>query len=98
MKSDSPPSMLRLSDFMSPPCILASTATPSDVAIMAPASARTASPPAMVQRTTAKEGVCLTWTSMELLPFWMRVRLHRGAAAEEEHGVGHKPVLDGVVA
>ena len=60
MKRDSPPSTLRLIDFMNPPCILASTATPSDVAIIAPDSARTASPPAMVQRTTANDGVCLT--------------------------------------
>src|SRR5438045_7544576 len=83
MKSDSPPSMLRFSDFMRPPCILASTATPSEVAIIAPDSARTASPPAIVHRTTANEGVCLTWTSMRLL------RIGFAAGYTGPQAVGH---------
>src|SRR5689334_2299334 len=76
MKSDSPPSTLRFSDFMSPPCIFASTETPSEVAIMAPDSARTASPPAIVHRTTANDGLCLTWTPMRLPSAWGCGRLH----------------------
>lgn len=41
---------------MRPPCIFASTSTPPDVAIIAPDSALTASPPASVTRATAKLG------------------------------------------
>src|ERR671934_1588903 len=98
MKSDSPPSTLRRRDFMSPPCILASTTTPSDVAIIAPASARTASPPAMAQRTTANDGVWRTWISIGASSgLFEGARLHR-PGSEIGDGVGGEPVLDGVVA
>ena len=43
-KNDSPPRTLRLSDLIIPPVARDSTATPSEVAIIAPASARIASP------------------------------------------------------
>src|ERR1700742_2833116 len=63
-KSDSPPRRLRFSPFIRPPCTLASTSTPIEWAIIAPASAFIPSPEASWQRATAKAGLCLIVTSM----------------------------------
>ena len=66
MKSDSPPSTLRLSDFISPPVILASSATPSDVAIMAPGLGLDALAAWRgLARATAKLGAWRTVISMD---------------------------------
>src|ERR1700744_4815931 len=63
-KSDSPPRMLRFSPFIRPPCTLASSSTPIEWAIIAPAPAFIPSPEASWQRATAKAGFCLIVTSM----------------------------------
>ena len=41
MKKLSPPSAARFNDFIMPPSALAASSTPADIAIIAPASART---------------------------------------------------------
>jgi hypothetical protein len=64
MNSDSPPSVARFSDFRRPPSILASSCTPADVAIMAPASTFSASRGASITRATAKLGLWRTVTSI----------------------------------
>src|SRR3954463_16695000 len=64
MKNDSPPSMLRLSDFMIPPWAFDSMATPWEVAIIEPDSARTASLGWRATRATAKLGLWRTVTSI----------------------------------
>ncbi len=64
MNSDSPPSIERLRPFIRPPWTLASISTPPDVAYIAPDSARIDSPPASVQRATAKLGLWRMVTSM----------------------------------
>src|SRR4051794_33637960 len=64
MKNDSPPSMLRLSDFMMPPRALASIATPALWAIIAPDSALTVSLGAMTARATEKLGLWRIWSCM----------------------------------
>ena len=71
MNSDSPPSMLRFSDDMSPPAILASRCTPSAVAIIAPDSTLMASPPARIARATAKLGAWRTLICMDAP--WSRI-------------------------
>ena len=52
MKKLSPPSAARLSDFITPPCALACSVTPADMAIIAPDSTRTVSPAPSVSRAT----------------------------------------------
>jgi hypothetical protein len=47
-----------------PPCVLDSTPTPYEVAIMAPDSARTCSFGSKVMRAAANEGLWRTWTSI----------------------------------
>ena len=56
MKNDSPPRMLRFSDFMMPPVALVSILAPPDMLSIAPPSARTASPWFSRTFATAKAG------------------------------------------
>src|SRR6201996_9290440 len=63
-KNDCPPRRLLFSPFIRPPCTLASSSTPIEWAIIAPAPAFIPSPEASWQRATAKAGFCLIVTSM----------------------------------